>query len=73
MDKSGLMTFYVAAQFIAEKLVDSNMWSDMRQNKSQQDFFFTSREVTDLWEEIFSIFQFPHSFKPEGLLYLYSM
>ena len=62
MDKSGLMTFYVAAQFIAEKLVDSYMWSDMRQNKSQQDFFFTSRGVTDLWEEIFSIFQFPHSF-----------
>ena len=31
---------YVAAQFIAEKLVDSNMWSDVRQNKSQQDFFF---------------------------------
>ena len=43
MDKSGLMTFYVAAQFIAEKLVDSNMWSDMRQNKSQQDFFFLLR------------------------------
>ena len=34
---------YVAAQFIAEKLVDSNMWSDVRQNKSQQDFFFLLR------------------------------
>ena len=45
MDKSGLMTFYVAAQFIAEKLVDSHVWSDVRQNKSQLDFFSTTPDI----------------------------